>query len=256
MGFGEDKIVRKSPSEIEKMRRSGQHRPPGSEPRERLGRAGRDDHGPGESRGEADRGTRCDAGVQGILRLSLRALHFGERRDRARHPVGKAGAEGRRHCFDRLRSGVRRILRRRGDHRAGGRDAGRGSEEAARSDGSVACTRASSRRRSATRSAMWDRRSRSTWKRPDSASCASLSGTESGPSCTKRRRFRTSARKARAPSLSEGMVLAIEPMVNSGGPGPKVLSDKWTAVTLDGSYSAHFEHCVAVTKQGPVILTQ
>src|SRR5450631_3918521 len=57
-------------------------------------------------------------------------------------------------------------------------------------------------------------------------------------------------------SLYEGMVLAIEPMVNSGGPETKVLSDKWTAVTLDGSYSAHFEHCVAVTRQGPVILTQ
>jgi methionyl aminopeptidase len=62
--------------------------------------------------------------------------------------------------------------------------------------------------------------------------------------------------KGQGPELSEGMVLAIEPMVNSGGPETKVLSDKWTAVTLDGSYSAHFEHCVAVTKQGPVILTQ
>ncbi len=56
--------------------------------------------------------------------------------------------------------------------------------------------------------------------------------------------------------LREGMVLAIEPMVNSGKPGTRVLEDKWTAVTADGSYSAHFEHCVAVTKEGPVILTQ
>jgi methionyl aminopeptidase len=56
--------------------------------------------------------------------------------------------------------------------------------------------------------------------------------------------------------LREGMVLAIEPMVNSGKPGTRVLDDKWTAVTADGSYSAHFEHCVAVTKNGPVILTQ
>jgi len=62
-------------------------------------------------------------------------------------------------------------------------------------------------------------------------------------------------KKGQGPELSEGMVLAIEPMVNSGGPGTKVLSDKWTAVTADGSYSAHFEHCVAVTKQGPMILT-
>lgn len=63
-------------------------------------------------------------------------------------------------------------------------------------------------------------------------------------------------KKGQGAELTEGMVLAIEPMVNSGRPEAKVLSDKWTAVTVDGSYSAHFEHCVAVTKQGPMILTQ
>ncbi len=56
--------------------------------------------------------------------------------------------------------------------------------------------------------------------------------------------------------LREGMVLAIEPMVNAGNPGARVLDDKWTAVTEDGSYSAHFEHCVAVTSDGPMILTR
>src|ERR1700691_3079936 len=56
--------------------------------------------------------------------------------------------------------------------------------------------------------------------------------------------------------VREGMVLAIEPMVNYGKPGARVLEDKWTAVTVDGSFSAHFEHCVAVTKDGPVILTR
>jgi methionyl aminopeptidase len=56
--------------------------------------------------------------------------------------------------------------------------------------------------------------------------------------------------------LREGMVLAIEPMVNAGGPGVRVLEDKWTAVTEDGKPSAHFEHSVAVTKNGPVILTE
>jgi len=56
--------------------------------------------------------------------------------------------------------------------------------------------------------------------------------------------------------LREGMVIAIEPMVNSGKPETRVLGDKWTAVTADGSYSAHFEHCVAVTRDGPVILTK
>jgi methionyl aminopeptidase len=52
------------------------------------------------------------------------------------------------------------------------------------------------------------------------------------------------------------MVLAIEPMVNAGKPDAKVLKDKWTAVAKDGSYSAHFEHCVAVTKNGPWVLTR
>jgi methionyl aminopeptidase len=59
----------------------------------------------------------------------------------------------------------------------------------------------------------------------------------------------------RGPRLAEGMTLAIEPMVNMGRPAVKVLADGWTAVTKDGSLSAHFEHTVAVTKDGPLILT-
>ena len=60
----------------------------------------------------------------------------------------------------------------------------------------------------------------------------------------------------RGPRLAEGMVLAIEPMVNMGRAGVKVLADGWTAVTRDGSLSAHFEHTVAVTKDGPIVLTR
>ena len=59
----------------------------------------------------------------------------------------------------------------------------------------------------------------------------------------------------RGPRLTEGMVLAIEPMVNAGKPSVKVLADGWTAVTRDSSLSAHFEHTVAVTADGPWILT-
>ena len=59
----------------------------------------------------------------------------------------------------------------------------------------------------------------------------------------------------RGPRLAEGMVLAIEPMVNAGKPAVKVLSDGWTAVTRDGSLSAHFEHTVVVTPDGCEILT-
>lgn len=56
--------------------------------------------------------------------------------------------------------------------------------------------------------------------------------------------------------LKAGMVLAIEPMINAGGSEVKVLQDGWTAVTKDGSLSAHFEHTVAITEDGPVILTR
>jgi methionyl aminopeptidase len=59
----------------------------------------------------------------------------------------------------------------------------------------------------------------------------------------------------RGPRLVEGMVLAIEPMVNAGKPAVKVLKDGWTAVTKDKSLSAHFEHTVAVTTSAPWILT-
>jgi methionyl aminopeptidase len=56
--------------------------------------------------------------------------------------------------------------------------------------------------------------------------------------------------------LREGMVLAIEPMLNLGEPGVLVKDDGWTAVTRDGSLSAHFEHSVAITADGPMVLTQ
>jgi methionyl aminopeptidase len=59
----------------------------------------------------------------------------------------------------------------------------------------------------------------------------------------------------RGPKLAPGMVLAIEPMVAMGRPETKVLSDGWTAVTKDASLAAHFEHTVAVTANGPLVLT-
>jgi methionyl aminopeptidase len=60
----------------------------------------------------------------------------------------------------------------------------------------------------------------------------------------------------RGPRLSEGMVLAIEPMVNAGAAGVRVLQDGWTAVTSDRSLSAHFEHTVAVTMDGVEVLSR
>jgi methionyl aminopeptidase len=62
-------------------------------------------------------------------------------------------------------------------------------------------------------------------------------------------------RRGSGPKLKPGMTLAIEPMVNMGASGVRVLSDKWTVVTLDGKPSAHFEHTVLITKDEPEILT-
>lgn len=55
--------------------------------------------------------------------------------------------------------------------------------------------------------------------------------------------------------LKAGMVLAIEPMINGGSSDIRILQDGWTAITKDGSLSAHFEHTVAITETGPIILT-
>lgn len=60
----------------------------------------------------------------------------------------------------------------------------------------------------------------------------------------------------RGARLCEGMTIAIEPMVNAGGSGVRVLDNKWTVVTTDGRLSAHYENTVAITANGPIILTQ
>jgi methionyl aminopeptidase len=59
----------------------------------------------------------------------------------------------------------------------------------------------------------------------------------------------------RGPDIAPGLVVAIEPMVNAGGWETRLLADEWTVVTADGSLSAHFEHTVAVTDDGPTVLT-
>lgn len=62
-------------------------------------------------------------------------------------------------------------------------------------------------------------------------------------------------KKKKSPELRPGMTLAIEPMVNAGLPGVKILNDGWTVITQDGSLSAHFEHTVLVTEGEPEIMT-
>jgi methionyl aminopeptidase len=60
----------------------------------------------------------------------------------------------------------------------------------------------------------------------------------------------------RREKLVPGLTIAIEPMVNAGGPATRMLGDRWTIVTLDGTRSAHFEHTIAITEGAPRILTQ
>ena len=69
------------------------------------------------------------------------------------------------------------------------------------------------------------------------------------------RRCRTSASRTGATHLRPGMTIAIEPMITMGSYATRTLKDKWTVVTQDGSLSAHFEHTVAITDEGPRILT-
>ena len=62
-------------------------------------------------------------------------------------------------------------------------------------------------------------------------------------------------RPGRGPELRPGLVIAIEPMLMLGDEETRVLADDWTVVTVDGSLAAHFEHTVAITENGPVVLT-
>ncbi len=69
-------------------------------------------------------------------------------------------------------------------------------------------------------------------------------------------KFLTMVRPGKGPRLKEGMVLAIEPMINAGRYHVKTLSDGWTIVTIDGKNSAHYEHTIAITEDEPLILTK
>ncbi|MEO8479634.1 MAG: type I methionyl aminopeptidase [Gemmatimonadota bacterium] len=62
-------------------------------------------------------------------------------------------------------------------------------------------------------------------------------------------------RPGKGPMLRAGMTIAIEPMITLGDPATRTLEDKWTVVTRDGTWSAHFEHTVAITDDGPLLLT-
>ena len=103
--------------------------------------------------------------------------------------------------------------------------------------------------------ATFARRSRMKQFATTSASCVNLSATGWDGSCTKNRRCRITANAGAARNSRQGMTLAIEPMINLGGAGVRLLDDGWTVCTADGMPSAHFEHTVLITKDEPEILT-
>ena len=201
-------------------------------------------------------GTRREAGLQGLSRVSLRALHLGQQRGGARHSIEEAGPERRGHRFGGLRSDCRRLLRRRCHYGSGGREDRSQHSAAAASDGEVAAcghrggeAGSDAGRYRRTRCRRWSKPRGSRWY-------GILWAMGSASICTKIRRCRTLAKRARGMKLRAGMVIAIEPMVNAGKPDVRVLRDGWTAVTDDGSMSAHFEHTVAVTDTGAKVLTE
>ena len=77
----------------------------------------------------------------------------------------------------------------------------------------------------------------------------------SGPPCTSSPRSPTTGPGSRGPTLKTGNVFAVEPMVNVGVARDPLLDDQWSVVTADGSLSAHFEHTIAVTDDGPEVFT-
>ena len=129
------------------------------------------------------------------------------------------------------------------------------AEQAARGDQGARSSPGSSRCAPATTSATSPPRSSARSRPRASRSSAPWSATGSAARCTRSRRCRTSASPGEGPELEEGMVLAIEPMVNAGGPLVRMGDDGWAVYSEDGSLAAHFEFTVAVTADGPRVLT-
>ena len=188
-----------------------------------------------------------------LQRLPGRGLHLAQRGDRPRHPR-RPGDRRRRHRVDRLRGDHRGLARRRRDHDPG-RGGRRGVAPAARVHQGRRSTPRSRCARRAPGSATSAPRSRASPTAAATRWCASTSATASAPPCTRTPRSPTTAPPGRGLRLREGMVLAIEPMLNIGRRTTRLLDDGWTVVTADGSRSAHFEHSVAITEHGPEILT-
>ena len=247
-------VICKSPAELEKMYRAGQIVWGALEEMRTMIR-------PGISTKELDefaegytKRARRAAGVQGLSRISGLGVHFDQSGSGARDSIGGAEIARGRHSFDGFRSGAGRVFWRRSADRSGGQgDAG--AREAVARDAGIAGAghrkiRAGNRLGDVSAAVQQ-------WVEKNGYSVVrEFVGHGIGTKMHEDPQLPNYGSPGQGPKLQEGMVLAIEPMVNTGGPGVRVLDDEWTAVTADGSDSAHFEHTVAVTKNGPWILTR
>ena len=229
-------IIRKSAHEIEKMADGGPPRRRDDRARRRAARAGHHDRRAGRIAEEFIRAARRRAHVARAT-AATRPRSASRRTTMVVHGIpgayavarGRRGHDRRRRHAGRVHRRQRVHLRRRRDHRAG---AARCSTSAARRSRS-----GSPRRVPATASATSRRRCSATSRRRGSRSSAASSGTASAAPTTRIRTSRTSASPGRGPLLSEGMTIAIEPMITAGGPDVYVHDDEWSISTEDGSLS-------------------
>ena len=193
------------------------------------------------------------AGVQGLPGIPRLDLRIAQLDDRSRHP-GPLQARPGRHPLDRHRRDPRWLGGRcRADVRRGPGQPGR--PEAAPGHRGVADGRRAAVSGRATGWATSGTPSRSTSRPRACRSSARSSVTGSGARCTRTRRSPTTARPGTGVVLEEGMVLAVEPMVTAGRHAVRVADDHWSIFSQDGSLAAHFEFTIAVTAEGPRILT-
>jgi methionyl aminopeptidase len=248
-------VVLKSSKEIEKMRRAGQVVREVLELVRGLVKPGAttlDLEKAAEARTKA---LGAKAGLQGLPRFSLRAVHLGQQRSGARHSVGQAGPQGRGDRFGRLwgivegycgDAAITVPVGEKIDPEDGAADEGdRGF--AARGNCVVKPGATLGDVGFAVQKVV---------EAEGFSVVRDFVGHGIGVHMHEDPQVPNFGEAGRGMKLRAGMVIAIEPMVNAGKPDVVVLGDGWTAVTADGSMSAHFEHSVAVTATGARILTE
>jgi methionyl aminopeptidase len=247
-------VILKSAREVEHMRRAGKVvRQVLDHVRDQV-QAWRDDSGPRKCR----RGLLKDLGAKAAFKGYHGYPACFAPRSTAKWSTAfppRPGAERRRHRLHRLRRDRRRLLRGRGDHCSGGREDRQ--EDPAAAGGNAGLLQAAIEivKPGATLGDI-GAAVQEVVEAEGFSVVRDFVGHGIGTRMHEDPQVPNYGERGRGMKLREGMVLAIEPMVNAGKPGVEVLKDGWTAVTEDGSMSAHFEHTVAVTATGAMVLTE